>query len=314
MATSLFNQYYSGDINKIRQQYEENLAQPSQVNVQQSQVDTGEITGLLDQIIERYKIGGEFGKAELALLNRAKTKSLASTMQGMVSAGLAGTTVPTGAGKKWEEEIGMPSRLRLEDIRTERLTGAMGAKAGFMERAGAREEQFNLQKEQLLLQERLRNREISLQEYLSEMNRLSRLSTSGGGGGGGTQPSTLPEGFGEFSPGMESWSERQQRLAGGSTGTVYPSLGGDFSGGGGGTLGTGTMTSQYEYPKGGALGPYTPGTYGEDSRLPTMQSLADMAQKWLGEEEDPSKGTFVPWDPSSGNPQAGDIINKWYRG
>ena len=283
MVTSLFNQYYGGDINKIRQQYEQNLARPSELNIQQSEVDTGEITNLLDQIIQRYKIGGEFGKAELALLNRAKKKSLASTMQGMVSAGLAGTTVPSGAGKKWEEEIGMPSRLRLEDIRTERLTGAMGAKAGFMERAAAREEQFNLQKEQLLLQERLQNREISLQEYLSEMDRLSKRSYSVTVGSGGGGAANLPEGFGEFSSNMKSAGDLQseslarKRSAGqAGPGPSYVNVG---------TPGfpswvQGSMTANI-YQEPGIADPSTP---------PNRQgSLADMAQKWLSE---PSTGTF----------------------
>jgi len=93
-----------------------------------------EITKLLDEIIKRYRPGGEFGKPEEALLKRAKTKSLAETGQALVSAGLGGTTVGAGAGRKWEEEVGMPSRLQLEDIRSQRLSGAMSAKAGYLER------------------------------------------------------------------------------------------------------------------------------------------------------------------------------------
>jgi len=175
----IFNQLYGGGISEIRKRYEESLAAPSQINVPAPKIETGEITELLDRIIQRYKPGGEFGKAELELLERARTKSLATTAQGMVSAGLAGTTAGVGAGRKWEEEVGMPARLQLEDIRTQRLMEAMGAKAGYMERAGAAETQFNLALEQMRLQERLQNREISLQEYLAEMERLSRRSISG---------------------------------------------------------------------------------------------------------------------------------------
>lgn len=201
--TDLISQIYGTNVGEIRQRYEESLAAPSQLNITAPKIETGEITGLLDQIIQRYKVGGEFGKAELSLLKRAKTKSLASTAQGLVSAGLAGTTAGVAAGRKWEEEIGMPSRLRLEDIRTERLTQAMGAKAGFMERATTAEAQFALAKAQLQLQEKLQNRQISLQEYLAEMDRLGKMSVSGravpyaptagrggagagGGAGGGT--------------------------------------------------------------------------------------------------------------------------------
>lgn len=196
--------------------------EPSGINVQAPKIQTGEITELLDQIIQRYKPGGEFGKAELSLLERAKTKSLASVSQGLVSAGLAGTTAGVGAGRKWEEEIGMPARLGLEDIRTQRLVEAMGAKAGFAERAGAREEQFNLAVEQMKLQESLRNKEISLQEYLARMERLSRTSYSSRVG---TSPS-------------------QRRVSGGGGGTgggagagggnFFAQPGGGYAGGGGG--------------------------------------------------------------------------------
>jgi hypothetical protein len=99
---------------------------------------TNETLRMLDEIIERYRPGGEFGKPEEALLKRAKVKSLAGTAQDIVSSGLSGTTVGAGAGQAWEEEVGMPARLRLEDIRTQRLTEAMGAKAGYMERMGER--------------------------------------------------------------------------------------------------------------------------------------------------------------------------------
>jgi len=96
---------------------------------------------LLDEIIARYKPGGEFGKPEAALLKRAKVKSLAETAQGLVTSGLAGTTAGAGAGQRWEEEVGMPAKLQLEDIRSQRLTGAMGAKAGYLERLGERQQQ-----------------------------------------------------------------------------------------------------------------------------------------------------------------------------
>ncbi len=107
-----------------------------------------ELMGLLDKIIERYRPGGEFGKGELALLEREKTKSLARTQSGMVSAGLAGTTVSAGAGQKWEEEVGMPAKLQLEDIRSQRLMESMRTKAGFAERESERERQERLIREQ----------------------------------------------------------------------------------------------------------------------------------------------------------------------
>lgn len=243
-------------------------------------VGTEEITELLDKIIARYKPGGEFGKAELALLERAKTKSLATTAQGLVSAGLAGTTAGVGAGRKWEEEIGMPSKLRLEDIRTERLTQAMGAKAGYIERAATREEQAALAREQMELEEKFRNKQISLQEYLAATDRLRAKAAAGG-----VAPSALPEGFGEFSPGMETWSERQQRLAGSEgagTGASFGGTGGGYAphyrgGAYVGPLDIGEM--QRQAAGGDVLFP----AGGGEPRPVGMQSLAQMAQKWLAE-------------------------------
>jgi len=93
------------------------------------------ISEILDKIIAKYQPGGGFGKSELALLKRGKTKAMAGVGQQLVRSGLAGTTAGAGASQRWEEEIGMPARLELEDIRTQRLVQALLAKAGFQERA-----------------------------------------------------------------------------------------------------------------------------------------------------------------------------------
>lgn len=85
------------------------------------------VMNLYDQIIGMY--GSDYGAGELAMLERQKTKDLASAQQSLVSSGLYGTTMTAGLGKKWEEEIGVPSRLKLEDVRKSALSSAYGAKA-----------------------------------------------------------------------------------------------------------------------------------------------------------------------------------------
>ncbi len=227
-------------------------------------VGTEEITELLDKIIARYKPGGEFGKAELALLERAKTKSLASTAQGLVSAGLAGTTAGVGAGRKWEEEIGMPSRLRLEDIRTERLTQAMGAKAGYIERVTTREEQLALAREQMELEEKFRNKQISIQEYLAASDRLRAKATSSG-----TVQPTAP-------------TARTGGVAGGVTGGVAGGYGAGYGG----------MGAGYDAGGGGfAPGGITFREGGQERPAGRLGQLAEMAQQWL--EEEPEYTTLV---------------------
>lgn len=91
------------------------------------------ISEVLDRIIKQYEPGAEFGKGERALLKRAKTRAMAGVGQQLAGAGLAGTTVGAGAAQRWEEEIGMPAELKLEDVRTERLVQALLAKAGFIQ-------------------------------------------------------------------------------------------------------------------------------------------------------------------------------------
>ncbi len=93
-----------------------------------------EIRGLYDEIIGRYGPEGSFGKGYEAQLERQKTREVAAGGQALVSSGLYGTTQLAGLGKKFEEEVGAPARLKLEDIRAERLSQAQIGKAGFVER------------------------------------------------------------------------------------------------------------------------------------------------------------------------------------
>ena len=89
---------------------------------------------LYDNMIKRFGPGGTFMSGAEAGLERTKTKDVASGSQALVSAGLSNTTMPAGLGKRWEEEIGGPQRLKLEDMRQERLTQAELGKAGLIER------------------------------------------------------------------------------------------------------------------------------------------------------------------------------------
>jgi len=90
--------------------------------------------GIYDEIIKNWGKGGGFVKGAEATLARTKKKDIAGGMQNLVSSGLAGTTMAAGIGKKWEEEVGAPSRLSIADIAGQRLAQAMEGKAGFIER------------------------------------------------------------------------------------------------------------------------------------------------------------------------------------
>jgi hypothetical protein len=91
-----------------------------------------EARSIYDKIIGTYAPGGEFGKGTEAMLERQKTKDTASATQQLISSGLYGSTMTAGLPKKWEEEVGMPSRLKLEDLRYGAWTSALGQKAQFI--------------------------------------------------------------------------------------------------------------------------------------------------------------------------------------
>jgi hypothetical protein len=89
--------------------------------------------GILDKAIERYQPGGGFGEGAMSLYEQGKTQALASGMQNLVSSGLSNTTIAGGLPLAYEQEVGTPFRLQLEDMRMQNLTGAEQAKAGFIE-------------------------------------------------------------------------------------------------------------------------------------------------------------------------------------
>lgn len=89
---------------------------------------------IYDRIIERNKEGGTFLAATEAQLKSASTRSTASGMQNLVSSGMAGTTQAAGLQKKFEAEVGQPTRLQAQDIAAQRLSEAEIGKASFIER------------------------------------------------------------------------------------------------------------------------------------------------------------------------------------
>ena len=83
--------------------------------------------GALESYADVFKPGGAYGKSVEATIGRGEKRAVTSGMQNIVSAGLSNTTMPLHLQQTYEEEIGMPARLRGEDIRMERLGGALGS-------------------------------------------------------------------------------------------------------------------------------------------------------------------------------------------
>jgi len=89
---------------------------------------------IYDRIIKQYEPGGAFLQGVEKQLGREKAKTVAQQTQDLISSGLFGTSLTAGLGKKFEEEVATPARLRAQDIAFERLAQAGVGKAGFIER------------------------------------------------------------------------------------------------------------------------------------------------------------------------------------
>ncbi len=76
-----------------------------------------------EKALAHYAPGGGYGAGVEAGLERGRVKSTASGMQNLVSAGLAGTTMAAGLGKKYEEEVAAPTRAKVESARAEAIAG-----------------------------------------------------------------------------------------------------------------------------------------------------------------------------------------------
>lgn len=90
-----------------------------------------EIEAIYDKMIAMYGPGGTYGAGMEAELAKQKVRDVGVTAQRDISRGMYGIRPYE---QEWESAVGAPARLKLEDIKTERLSAALGAKAGFEER------------------------------------------------------------------------------------------------------------------------------------------------------------------------------------
>jgi len=134
-----------------------------------------------EQAIAHYAPGGGYGKGVEAGLERGRTKALASGTQSLVSAGLYGTTTTAGLGKKYEEEVAMPARARVESTRAQAIANLKAGYAGAMqsgyESAADRSLRMNLASmqdvgqgfDQMTTSERTGPDQLAMQETMNRM-------------------------------------------------------------------------------------------------------------------------------------------------
>lgn len=77
-----------------------------------------------------YDTDGDFMKGIEAQLGRGRKRAVASGMQGLAAAGLAGTSMMGGIGKKYEEEVAQPMLAQAQSARLSALSGLLTAEAG----------------------------------------------------------------------------------------------------------------------------------------------------------------------------------------
>ena len=90
-----------------------------------------QVSQIYQDIIKRYEPGGAFGAGYEAQLQRQKIGDVGKTAQRDIGRGLYGIRPYE---QEWEATTGASARLKLEDLRMERLSGAQTGMAGFLER------------------------------------------------------------------------------------------------------------------------------------------------------------------------------------
>jgi hypothetical protein len=116
-----------GDLVK---QFEKQFGEAKKANIERY----AEAKNLYDEVIRMFQPGGSFDIGMESQLGRSRQKAIAQGTQALVSSGLYGTTQQAGLGKKFEEEVGLPARERMESYRAGQLAKATEAKAGVIER------------------------------------------------------------------------------------------------------------------------------------------------------------------------------------
>lgn len=89
-----------------------------------------EVSDIFAEAKKIYAPGGGYMAGTEAAIARGSKRSIASGVQQLASVGLAGTSIIGGLGKKYEEEIGMPTRARATTARLGALAGLLQAEAG----------------------------------------------------------------------------------------------------------------------------------------------------------------------------------------
>ena len=166
-----------------------------------------ELLGIAGEVETLF--GKDYGAGFKAELERAKTRDVASSMQSLVSSGLGGTTRGAGLGKKWEEEIGVPSRLKLEDVIAEKQFAAKQFKAGIIERRTDEYPDYNSLMQAVSSMSSVPQQTATSSDYMKDLFG----NYSGLGGGGYTTPTYQPQSYGQAAQQVSSYNKPIIRMS-----------------------------------------------------------------------------------------------------
>ncbi|KKN77439.1 hypothetical protein LCGC14_0359980 [marine sediment metagenome] len=188
-----------------------------------------DIMKIIGTAIERYRPGGEFSETRASELAEKKRIAIPQMQAGLVSRGLAGTTVAAAIPSRFEMETAKPWQTETEKLRSSALMDAILAKAGFMERESGRDLQLKLAREEADLRQRLQNQQISSQQFIALLENArarsrnealaerNRIDAAGGGGGAGGDGGGTTGGYGSSYGGVgTTYSEVSGGAGGGS--------------------------------------------------------------------------------------------------
>jgi len=179
--------------------------------------------GAYNEAVDLFRPGSGYGEGAMALYQRAKKKAMGGAAQNFMSRGLLGgkgSTLAAGYEKKYEEEVGTPFYLQLNDMRMERLAGALGQVGGAYERFASYTPP-HLQRRDMAMMGKagMIERRDDVQPNMEMYANLTRMSNAGprgmnfsfGGGGGGRYNfnEQLPQGGGG---GGSYWQDYLERL------------------------------------------------------------------------------------------------------
>ncbi len=95
-----------------------------------SAASIAQIRKLFEAAKDIYAPGGGYMGGIEAQLARTEKRAVASGMQGLAAAGLAGTSMAGGLGKKFQEEVAVPALAQAESTRLSALAGLYQSQAG----------------------------------------------------------------------------------------------------------------------------------------------------------------------------------------